>query len=382
MLLITGPLPPWNHRTAAVAFESGAGVVAHLLSEAARRKHYRLSDANIAPGREMKTMPDACDSPLGAQPSRAYGSAAGDCAIFTKETPKQCGPKIVQVIESISYHPSDRTVRILFDIVTRHTGKEPVRFRLVHRGRTEASLHRLPAGAEDPRQEVLNGLYVDRIKFDEAKPNTMLLHQRNNGVGYQPEPIEVSLSGPGAIFDKTAGPITLKAEIESEEADPMFMSYIIPPDPLAIQPGETAVCRVELALVGKSYERFVEDPPSFSVECDSRLMADMEAFELDRSEGKLRELYIKNIQPKNCILSPQAYDVVVFQGVGGCARVSLQRSSFGYTPGPVPSAELAKRAVWCFGDPGFYLEFLYAERPSGVIVTNAGATGRESGQLS
>jgi len=290
--------------------------------------------------------------------SYAEQSQAADCIICTRERPSRADLRILQVIEGLTYQPGVPTARILLDIISEHRGRTPIRYRVIHRGKTKATLRKYSLEATTPEQRLLNRTYQERLEPNPKDPDSILFHQRTNCSDISPEGLVISLAGPGSCFTQLGASLDLSPELGERGPDPVFTSYIIPPqESEAIQPRERAICRLELELGERTYERLVRDGSGFSVDSHKRLMRDIEAYELEDAPEELRDLYKGTVQRKDCLLAPEKYDIVVFQNLG--RRVRVRPSSFNVTPGPLPDRALKEEVLWFFGNDEFYLELEY-----------------------
>jgi len=314
----------------------------------------------------MQTKADAVASPQSSLLKPRLGS---DCVICTKGEPTQSGLRILQVTEALSFHPGAWTVDILLDFVYKHDGDDPVTLRVIHRGSTTATLHQFSLEAtEDERHKILLALYAGRFKKGEPLSNTIYFHPRVNCYGVDPEGIPVSILGPGKCFQGIDDGYELSPEIGGAGTDPMFTSYLLPPrGSQPIPPGESGVFRLRLKIGQETYRRLVGDGTNFSVDSYTRLMRNMEAYDLAHADLRIRSLYLTRVKPPGATIEPEAYDIVVFNGSGLGQPVIVKSGSISITPATPTEKHLKKKVLWFLGQPGeFYLKLGYARRPVGI----------------
>ena len=298
-----------------------------------------------------------------------------DCVICTREKPGADAPRILQIIEGLTYHKGARCVDIALVFVVHNPSTQHVRFRVLHRGSVDGWLQ--PFSLEPPTDQmrILTQLYAGRIKENPRDPGSVLFHQRVNCLFTDPEPLPVSLAGPGGCFAGGKGVIRLNAVPRDVTSPRAFTSYTIPPDGCSLmQPGERSVFVLSLQVPAESYEQFVTKGGTFSVDSWLRLKREIEAIDLPRADAQEQQFYREQIAPAEAILHPDAYDIVIFQELGD--RVHVDSGSIHITPVRPANEALARKVLWFFGHPQeFYLELSYAKKrpptPSqlfGVVV--------------
>jgi len=303
-------------------------------------------------------------------PSRLSGPTCGssDCIIVAKERPSQKGPRILQVIESLSYRPEERTVVILIDIISEHDCDVPVRYRVVHRGGVAGVLRRFLLHDEDPRQRILTQLYAKRMTQHPTDEDLILFHPRTNCMGYQREGVEVSLAGPGRCFDQLPVESQLRPEhgvISPDGSPPVFTSFLIPPEGTpAICGEERSICRLELRIHPQTYDHLVGTAGGFSVDSYDGLVRDIEYDLQVMGTDDLKDFFCRAIKPAKALLLPKAYDIVVFQEIG--QRIEVDSGSISICPAPESEigTELRDKVLWFFGQTEeFYLSLRYQSDP-------------------
>ena len=291
-----------------------------------------------------------------------------DCVICTRERPSDIPAlEILQVIESIAFCRESSCKKIWVDIISHHKGSRggpPLRYRVIHPGRVLGHLCRFAGDPADPRQGLLDRLYVDRIRLDSETPRKVLFHRRLNCVGVGPKPEEVSLDGPGSCFRETDEPIELHSEVGGDKGHSIFSSYVVPPPAMsAIQPGEVSICRLELTMAPESYDVRIGNRERFAIESHARMMQDFETYELPScKDDKIRRFYEVNVKAEGAIVVPKAYDIVIFQQLKGASAVCPTPNNYGIVPAHVPDPGLAGKLLWFFGREDFYLELGYIQR--------------------
>jgi len=301
-----------------------------------------------------------------ARPSCAGAAGSGvdatsDCVIISKGgVHDPDGLKVRQVIEALAYHPSVPTVRIILLFVTEN-GEDapPARCRVTHRGGVDCRLCRVRLGSSEERLRILRQLYADRIKRDPKQPKSLLFYPRVNCLGVSEEPIRVSVDGPGGCL-RDQDKIELTAELAEAQGEPPFSAFVVPPSECQpIQPGETAIWRLDLEIRKESYLRLLRDPDCFSVDSYRWLLRDIEACDLpkagdERFEGLYNEI-------RDSVIAPGAYDIVVFQRIEGAEPVEVRSGSIRITPGEPTDPDLARQVLWFFGQrEEFYLTLGYS----------------------
>jgi hypothetical protein len=315
------------------------------------------------------------------QAKSSNNTISSDCVIFAKEKPSDTGVEILHVSEGISYHPDDHCVKIHFTIISRNSGTKPVRFRVIHRGKTTACLQKFSfSDTGDPRRKILSSLFDKWIKKNPDDDETVFFHKRVNCVGVDPEPVIVSLSGPGRCFEKMElQQLPLTPEIQEMYGHPSFSSYLIPPrDYSEMKPDEITIWTMKLKIEEESYLRFVNDGSEINVNSYTRLMRDIETYDLPNEKNKqLIRLYEDFISSKNSTIEPTEYDIVIFQQLG--QSLILRSNSISATP-VCPSPSISEKEAICFfGQPKeFSLRLSYPEnvikkqkellQPSDIIV--------------
>ncbi|MHC4478765.1 MAG: hypothetical protein ACYTEL_24295 [Planctomycetota bacterium] len=281
--------------------------------------------------------------------------------ICGKEAPEQSGLTIIHVTEGLSFYPDRQTVKMHVVIISKHEGKKDARYRVIHRGKTTAQLKKFTL--KDPENEwlrLLGTVFRDRVKEKPGDSDKVICHRRVNCFGIDARGIEVSVAGPGRCFDKPGDAIPLSPEIEDPRQHVPFTSYVIPPlDATAIQPGETAICTVDLEISGPTYTRLVGVGSDISVDGYARLMRDIETYDLP-GEGneKYEELYHNTVKAKNMIIEPREYDIVIFQSIG--QAVELKSGSISTSPARLPDEALSGKVLSFYGEGSeFCLRFAY-----------------------
>lgn len=288
---------------------------------------------------------------------------SADCVICTREEPNQTGLEILHITEGMSFHPKEETARVHLDIISRNSGDLPLRYRVIHPGKTKASLQKFAfEGTEDPRIGILASLYADRIKSDDKTPETIQFYKRVNCLGIDSDCTKVSPAGPKGCFEEGVNKIQLSPEIEdAQQEDTPFTSYIIPPlEKLAILPGETDICTIKLEMSNTSYRRLVGDGNRISVDSYARLMRAIEAYDLStKPNDPLRNLYRTHVKAEGAIIEPNEYDIVVFQELG--QAMELESGNIRITPVPFTNVEPSSKVLWFFGQSGgeFCLNLAY-----------------------
>jgi len=293
-------------------------------------------------------------------------SATGnsDCVICVKEHPakEKAGLEVLQVIEGLAYHPEVPTVEIVFIFVVQNSGLSPTRLRVVHRGGVDSSFQPFTLESNLPRDGILRELYADRIKRNDDVPGTIRFHKRINCLGLDPEPLEVSLAGPGSCFSRSKDAISLTSEVMDAGESPAYTSYLIPPtdhDPMPA--GECCIFTLCSTLHRETYKRLVKD--RFSVDSYTRLKRDIETQDWPNADEKAKDFYNKHIRPQDAVIAPQAYDIVIFQNLGH--PVEVKSESIRITPGRPANQELSDQVLWFFGQPEeFFLILGYAKGDS------------------
>lgn len=288
-----------------------------------------------------------------------------DCVIITEEEPGPTGIRILHAIESLAYRPhgGDQKVLIWVDFVLVHEGTKPARIRIVHRGKTGASLVKFSlGGGNDPRQRILRELYADWI--EPTSDGKLDFYERVNCYGRAPTPIRLSTAGPGDCFADGQVEMPLTAEIESPHPYQAYSSYLIPPraSRKKIQPGEKVIWRVRIDIAGESYRHLVRDGSEISVDSYTRLLRDIENVDLpNEKDERLIEHFHSKIQRDSAVICPKAYDIVIFQQEEIGQPVELKSGSISITPARI-GKELAGKVLWFLGQPDeFYLKFRYPE---------------------
>lgn len=300
---------------------------------------------------------------------RNYAPRAGgsDCIICTNEKLEKSGLEILHITEGLSYHPQKQIVRILINLIFYHKGNTPTRFRVIHRGKTTASLQKFAFDdPNDPRSAILSQLCNKRLKKSSDNHERVIFHKRVNCFGIDPKGIEVSLAGPGGCFEKTSEEIILTSEIEDPRENIPFSSYLIPPlDVREIKPNETAICTIKLEIAGETYMHLVGNGSDISVDGHRRLMRDIETYDLpDQYNKAFEELYFSKVKPKKAIIQPHEYDIVIFQKLG--QSIVLKSGSISTIPVRLTDEELSEKVLWYFGEGcEFCLRFAY---PSEIIT--------------
>lgn len=293
----------------------------------------------------------------------------GDCVICAKEEPKQSGLKILHITEGLSYHPGEQTVRVYINLISKHEGDAPVRFRVIHRYNTVARLKKFRLiDPHDRRPEILSKILAERLTEVPDNPEVVIFHKRVNCFGTDPNGVEVSLAGPGRCLEQIDDQ-PLDSEIEEPREDVPFSSYLIPPlGARKIEPGETAICTLELEMTGHTYEKRIKDGSDISVDSYARLMRDIKTYDLPRQgNDKFKELYNTKIEPKSksAIIPPDEYDIIIFQEELG-QSVELKSGSISITPVRLPDEALSGKALLFYGEGSeFSLRFAY---PAEVIA--------------
>lgn len=285
-----------------------------------------------------------------------------DCVIFTNAEPCRGGLQILHVTEGLSYHPDKQEVCIHLDIFCKNTGTKAERLRIIHRGKVEAYLQRFAFSNDDDKCiDIMKRLFYERIRPNQENEQSILFNKRVNCLGIDPEAITVSLSGPGDCFEKIQQPVKLVPEVSDRRQDAAFTSYLIPPPPLQpIQPSEVSVFTMKLSIQGSTYARLVGDGSEISVDSYTRLMRDIETYDLPLEANiKLKRLYEKNVEDNEAVIEPVEYDIVIFQSIG--QKLILQSNSISATPIQIPSVS-EKEALCFLGQPKeFCLKFSYPD---------------------
>jgi len=290
-----------------------------------------------------------------------------DCIICAKEDPRQSGPNIFHVMEALSFHPNEQTVKMYINVISNHEGDTPVRYRVIHRCKTTAYLRKFTFDdPDDPRPAILSELYADRFKNNPDDPQTAIFHRRVNCFGIDPNGVIVSLAGPGRCFEEIGDEVPLDSEIEDLREDVPFTSYLIPPlEAPEIKPGETAICTLKLEIARETYKKLVGVGSDISVDSYARLMRDIETYDLPGSGNKkFEELYRTNIKAKGAIIKPLEYDIVIFQEIG--QSIKLKSGSISTTPVRLSDESLSEKVLSFYGEGSeFCLRFAY---PAEVIT--------------
>jgi hypothetical protein len=303
---------------------------------------------------------------------RPSATGSSDCIICAREYPEEAGKEdskeprleVLQVIEGLAYHPEVPTVEIVFIFVVQNSRPGPSRLRVVHRGGVDSSLQPFTLESNLPQDRILRGLYADRIKRNDDVPGTIRFYKRINCLGRDLEPVVVSLAGPGSCFSRSKDAISLTPEVSDAAENPAYTSYLIPPadyDPMPAE--ERCIFTLCTTLHKETYERLVTD--RFSVDSYTRLKRDIETQDLPHADQRAKDFYDRYIRPEHAIIAPQAYDIVIFQKLGG--PVEVKSESIRITAGRPANGELSDEVLWFFGQPEdeeFLLILSYAKGES------------------
>jgi hypothetical protein len=304
---------------------------------------------------------------------RQAAVGGGDCVVCVKQDPDGPALEVSQVIEGMAHHRDLDRVDIPILMAVRNPGDVPVAMRIVHRAFVKASLKRFrfrpegPSGKKgweekDPYKQqlmdVLRGLYAARLREDPENPRTALFYRRVNCLGTQQEPETLSLDGPDGCFlqeDEFDPP----PQFDQGET-PSFCSYMLPP----VAPRQADLFVLWLTLEGPSYQRLVRQGGMFTVDSHSRLLRQIKAFDVDLASENGRDFYCRHVAPRQAIISPAAYDIVIFQGDMG-DPIAVEAGSICILQVQPEDKSLDSKVLWFFGQPEeFYLVLRYESVPA------------------
>jgi len=344
-------------------------------------------------------MAKACnDSGDDRESRRTVVGSGGDCIVCIKKSPKDDDLKIIQIVEGMAHHRNEQRVEMPILMVVHNPHDKPLEMRVVHRAFVEVSLKRFyPSENPQPRDswerrdpkkkplmDVLRDLYAGRLRGIQGNPEAALFHQRVNFLGSKQEANMLSLKGPDDCFaDKDER--NLEPEFDREvlwdqqpidssgkKREPSYCSYLLP----AIAARKTELFVLWLTLKGTSYQRLIGDSGTFTVDSDARLLRQIRAFDLKNASVDGKKTYKKYIEPEGSILTPTAYDIVVFQGKLGDSIVVATGSICILQVQPKKES-LAKQVLWFYGQPEeFYLVLRYGSESlpmsatTGFVVNN------------
>ncbi|HBF35192.1 TPA: hypothetical protein DDW35_11590 [Candidatus Sumerlaeota bacterium] len=220
--------------------------------------------------------------------------------------------QIRQVIESLVYQYTNKSVSVMFDVFLHNDRDKPCSLLLVHRGLCECELKKtslLSDQYENP-SEWGDGK-VDRIKVLRAIYNDRIV--KENGYGFYERQDYYSLQ------KEATSPIVpccpnLKEDLFIDEKNgwptdvfPPFSAFQVGP----FQPGDSWF-RVEMKISGLSYEYLVENPVYFWVDGPDRVKREIETADIPLRgymSPKYQTVFDERISTH--ILDPKNYDVVV-----------------------------------------------------------------------
>src|SRR5687768_16779655 len=100
-------------------------------------------------GQGMKSGTTFCRA--AASPDHPAHRPRSDCVICLTDTISAAPLRVVQVIECLSYHKSEKLVDIFLLFAVANPSDEPQRLRIVHPGFVTASLRRFETTSDDAR---------------------------------------------------------------------------------------------------------------------------------------------------------------------------------------------------------------------------------------
>ena len=334
-------------------------------------------------------MTNACSRPRGDERKSRQAVGGGDCIICVKERPDGPALEVLQVVEGMSHRREAKRVEIPILMVVRNPHKEAAAMWVVHRAEVTASLKRfrLPdensSGVEGweerdshkkPLMDMVRSLYAGRLCDNPGEPGTALFWCRENCLGVAQTATKLSLKGPSGCFDKT-DEIPLDPKFQQGER-PSYCSFLLP----SVAAGQTDIFVLWLTLEGESYQRLIGDRGVFTVDSYTRLLRQIEAFDLEDATDEGNEFHRQHMEPDGAIIAPAAYDIVIFQGELG-TPISVETGSICILQVQPEDKLLAEQVLWFYSQPEeFYLVLRYesatAPKPAanGFVVRNrAGA---------
>ena len=286
-----------------------------------------------------------------------------DCIVCAKDN-EGTNIEILHITEGLSFHPSQETVKVLFNVLLKNYDNKPGRFRFLHKGGTKVTLNKFVFSDQlDPRTNVISHLYQERMQMEPDIENSLRFYKRINCLGVDQNYLLVSLNGPGNCFNGNSDSIPLLPEIDSLPKNPLYTSYLVPSlDSNPIEPGETSICTIKLELSKESYATLVADGSDLSVDSYKRIKRDIEGGLLHQQSGlRIEQHYNTFFKPKKTTLIPKEYDIVIFNEIG--QRVEYKSGSINATPVPMKGNSLEEKVLWYYGQPDeFCLKLSYPEQ--------------------
>jgi len=340
-------------------------------------------------------MTKACNQSGDGQVSRlgagGGGGGRGDCIICVKAQPDGEALKVIQIVEGMSHRRKNERVDIPFLMVVHNPHDKPVAMRVIHRGFVTAFLNRFYFPGDDfaaennwenrdpnkrKMMDVFRKLYAKRLRRKNGKSETAVFEPRVNCPELKQVTRKLSLDGPGGCFlEENEDELDLRWYSDRDPdfskgptETPAYCSYLLPP----VSPGKTELFVLWLAFDGASYQHLIGPDGVFTVDSHARLRRQIEASDLVHASAEGREFH-RLYMSDHSIITPAAYDIVVFKGELG-DNISVETGSICVLPAQ-PEGDLAKQVLWFYGQPEEF--YLVLRNDSGNYVSaRAGAPSR------
>ncbi|EKD30501.1 MAG: hypothetical protein ACD_78C00030G0001 [uncultured bacterium (gcode 4)] len=275
---------------------------------------------------------------------------------------------VSQVIETLAYHREKKRVDITFDVLVDNPTPNPGSLKFIHRGVVTVALERFPEHPTEPRDNILRKVYQQRIRAS-GKSNHILFHPRVNCFGFQPEGVEVFTVPPeqlSLIADDFG-----QSALTPDSLIP-FTSFVVRGFPAYGK----SLFRIRMTIENPTYDCFVSDDESFSVDGSGRLMDYIAFRDLPRAPNdSWQKLFEREICPGHIV--PSSYDVVILKPPL-CEALTVLPGTAQIAEIPLPEEGLEEQAYWFAArSEFFYLDLKYlppvslAESPDLLTSTPA-----------
>jgi len=260
---------------------------------------------------------------------RSYG------VILARHEPQETGLSVPYLMEAFDFNPAEERLGMCLDIVAEHRGRKPARYRVLHRGRTEAWMHGFTLDGADELTEALAEYYARehtindvprRLFAESAEPGKVLFRRPVMTIVLSEEAVPVSIL-PGQNTEA----VELRPEMETGP-DQLLTSYVIPAEGQApIEPGQIALCRLRVDLKPESYRSIIGHGDRLELESAVRHLDDIRASEpmglkQDKTADEIKEFLRENV-PRESLITPCYQDTLLLK-----SQVSVRPESFGACP--------------------------------------------------